>query len=93
MNDSDKFLGIPKSLAKIIGGLAIFFVITSLLSSQICIFSTCTTDGPMIGPEMLIGGAVTLILMSMFPISIGPALLSGLGVWFVLQNLGWFQML
>jgi hypothetical protein len=42
---------------------------------------------------MLIGGAVALILMSMFPISIGPALLSGLGVWFVLQNLGWFQIL
>ena len=92
MNDSDKILGIPKSLAKIIGGLVIFLVITSLLSSQICIFSTCT-GGPIFTPEMLIGGAVALILMSMFPISIGPALLSGLGVWFVLQNVGWFQML
>jgi hypothetical protein len=50
-------------------------------------------DGGPIGPEILIGGAVTLILLSMFPISLGPALLSGLGVWFVLQNLGWFQML
>lgn len=92
MNDSDKILGIPKSLAKIIGGLVIFLVITSLLSSQICIFSTCTTES-VFTPEMLIGGAVTLILMSMFPISIGPALLSGLGVWFVLQNLGWLQMI
>ncbi|USR89552.1 hypothetical protein NEA10_11710 [Phormidium yuhuli AB48] len=93
MNDSDKILGIPKSLAKIIGGLVIFFAITSLLSSQICIFSTCTTEGPVPGPEPMIGAAVTLILMTMFPISIGPALLSGLGVWFILENLGWLQML
>ncbi|MCT7961566.1 hypothetical protein NG799_07840 [Laspinema sp. D1] len=92
MNDSDKIFGIPKSLAKIIAGLAAFVLIASLLSSQICIFSTCTTDS-VFTPEMLIGGAVTLILMSMFPIPLVPALLSGLGVWLLLQNLGWFQML
>ncbi len=92
MNDSDKIFGIPKSLAKIIVGLAAFLLIAKFLSSQICIFSTCTTDS-VFTPEMLIGGAVTLILMSMFPIPLAPALLSGLGVWFLLQNLGWFQML
>jgi len=92
MNDSDKILGIPKSLAKIIGGLAAFLLIATLLSSQICIFSTCTTDS-LITPELLIGGAVTLILMSMFPIPLAPALLSGLGLWFLLQKLGWFHML
>ncbi|MCT7990973.1 hypothetical protein [Laspinema olomoucense] len=91
MNDSDKIFGIPKSLAKIIVGLAAFLLIAKFLSSQICISSTCTTE--LITPEMLIGGAVTLILMSMFPIPLAPALLSGLGVWFLLQNFGLFKML
>jgi len=91
MNDSDKILGIPKSFVKIIVGLAVFLLIASLLSSQICIFSTCTTD-TLITPELLIGGAVALILMTMFPIPLAPALLSGLGVWYLLHSLGWFQM-
>ncbi|WP_159788863.1 hypothetical protein [Sodalinema gerasimenkoae] len=93
MNDSDKILGIPKSLAKIIVGLAAFLLISSLLSNQICIFSTCTPPPVILTPELVIGGSVTLILMSMFPVALAPALLSGLGVWFVLHNLGWLQML
>lgn len=92
MNDSDKIFGIPKSLVKIVAGLAVFFVITKLLSSQICISSTCTAT-EVITPEMAIGGAVTLLLMTLFPVALGPAILSGFGVWFLLQNLGWFHIL
>lgn len=89
MNDSDKIFGIPKSLAKIIVGLAAFLLIAKLLSSQVCIFSTCISH-PLITPELLIGGAVTLILMSMFQIPLAPALLSGIGIWILFQKLGWF---
>ncbi|MDT9187107.1 MULTISPECIES: hypothetical protein [Limnospira] len=93
MNDSDKIFGIPKSLAKIIAGLVVFLLIAFFLSSQVCIFSTCTTTtSGIVTPELAIGGVVALILMSMFPIPLPLALLSGCGVWFLLHNLGWFQM-
>ncbi len=92
MNDSDKIFGIPKKLVKIVGVLAIFFVVTTLISSQICISSTCTST-ELITPEVAIGGTVALILMTMFPVALAPALLSGLGVWFLLKNFGWLHML
>lgn len=83
MNDSDKILGIPKTLLKILAGIAIFVVIAVLVSDQLCLPSFCLVNSWFI-PIVV---TVTLVLITFFQVQVFPALLLGVAAYFSFQKI------
>jgi hypothetical protein len=80
--NQDKFVGIPRSLARVValGGL-IFLLFFVLSSHSDCWFSVNCTSTNLIGPEMAVGGLAAISLMAVLQVPMMPAIAAGVAVW------------
>lgn len=81
-------LNIPPAIAKILGGVLLVVLLLGLVSGSDCWFSiNSTCPGPIVPPELLLGGIVAVALVTFLGVPVAPAAMAGAGVWVVLQ---WF---
>jgi hypothetical protein len=93
MENPKKIFGLPPSLVKIVGGIAIFVLLLALLPHQICIHSTCPPPPPPFPPPIIvIVVIVSLTLITFLGIPPVPALLAGAGIWFVIEKIDFLHL-